>query len=79
MDKMSEREWKRLDGVTQVEQGLLSNAEAAALLELSARQLRRVRARVAEVGARGVLHGNRGRAPAHRVAEEIRTRVIALH
>lgn len=76
---MSEREWKRLDGVRQVEQGLLSNAEAAALLEVSARQMRRVRARVGELGAPGVLHGNSGRAPAHRVAEDIRARVIALH
>ncbi len=76
---MSEREWKRLDGVTRVEEGLLSNAEAAALLEVSARQLRRVRARVKEMGAGGVLHGNRGRAPAHRVAEEIGARVVALH
>jgi transposase len=79
MDKMSEREWKRLDGVGRVEQGLLSNAEAAALLEISARQMRRVRARVDEMGAQGVRHGNTGRAPVHRVAEEIRARVVALH
>ncbi len=75
---MSEREWKRLNGVERVEQGLLSNGEAAVLLGLSARQMRRVRERVAELGPEGVVHGNRGRAPNHRVVEAIRARVVAL-
>lgn len=75
---MSERQWKRLDAAERVEQRLLSNSEAAALLGLSTRQMRRLRRRVAELGAAGVIHGNAGRAPAHRVPEQLRARIVQL-
>lgn len=75
---MSIWQWKRWDTVQRVEIGLMTNAEGARLLGISARQLRRVRARVAELGQEGVLHGNCGRAPAHRVNEETRARVAQL-
>jgi transposase len=78
MDKMSEREWKRLDGVERVQGGLLSNGEAAAVLGISARQMRRVRERVGELGHNGVQHGNTGRAPVNRVGEQVRARVVEL-
>ena len=75
---MSERQWKRLDAVAAVEQGILSNVGAAARLGLSARQLRRVRRRVAELGRAGVVHGNTGRAPKHRLSAEQRERIVEL-
>jgi len=75
---MSIWQWKRWDTVQRVMTGLMTNAEAARVLGISARQLRRVRARVAKLGQGGVLHGNSGRAPAHRVEEEIRVRVSQL-
>ncbi len=75
---MSEREWKRLDGVGRVEAGLLSNGEAATVLGISARQMRRVRERVGELGHSGVQHGNTGRAPVNRVGEQVRARVVEL-
>jgi transposase len=78
MDKMSIWQWKRWDTVQRVEIGLMSNAEAARVLGLSARQLRRVRARVVTLGQEGVIHGNCGRAPAHRVDDETRARVAQL-
>lgn len=75
---MSIWQWKRWDTVQRVMSGLMTNAEGARVLGISARQLRRVRARVAQLGQAGVVHGNRGRAPAHRVAEEIRVGVAQL-
>jgi len=75
---MSERQWKRLDAVGQVRRGAMSNGEAARHLGISARQMRRLRRRVARLGRAGVIHGNSGRAPAHRVADEIRQRVVEL-
>jgi transposase len=78
MDKMSERQWRRLDAVAAVEQGALSNLAAAARLGLSARQLRRVRRRVAELGQAGVVHGNTGRAPKHQVTAAVRARIVEL-
>lgn len=75
---MSQREWKRLDAVERIERGALTVGEAAAVLGLSKRQVRRVRRAVAREGATGVVHGNRGRAPGHRVAEAVREQIVEL-
>ncbi len=71
---MSERQWKRLDVVERVNRGQLTSTEAAAVLNLSVRQLRRVRRAVEQRGRAGVIHGNRGRPARHRVPEEVRAR-----
>jgi len=78
MEKMSEREWKRFEAVSRVGQGTLTNREAATLLALSERQVRRLRRRVGALGQGGVLHGNRGRAPAHRIQPAIRELILEL-
>jgi hypothetical protein len=62
---MSEGQWKRLEAVTQVRRGAMSNGEAASHLRISARQRRRLRQRVARLGKAGVIHGNTGRARRH--------------
>jgi hypothetical protein len=76
MGLMSERQWKRVDVVQRVNRGALTCGEAVQLLGVSERQLRRIRRRVALHGAAGVRHGNAGRAPAHRVADAIRARIV---
>lgn len=75
---MDEQQWKRLDAVKRVEVGKLRCSEAARLLGLSARQVRRLRRAVATRGKGAVVHGNRGRAPALRLAEEVRRRIVEL-
>jgi hypothetical protein len=45
---------------------------------VSERQLRRIRRRVTAHGAAGVRHGNAGRAPVHRLAAALRTRIVQL-
>lgn len=75
---MSSKQWKRWDGVERVRVGLTTNGEAAQALGLSARQMRRLRARVVKLGRKGVVHGNSGRTPAHRVAEQVRAEVVEL-
>ncbi len=75
---MSERQWKRLDAVERLERGALTFGELARLMGLSERQVRRVRRRVAESGRAGVVHGNTGRAPVHRIADEVRKRIVEL-
>ncbi len=75
---MSQRQWKRLDAVERVGRGALTMREAAEVLGLSPRQVRRLRRAVERQGARGVVHGNTGRAPAHRVAEAVREQIIDL-
>jgi transposase len=75
---MSERQWKRLDVVERVEAGRLTMREAAEVLGLSQRQMRRLRRAVEQRGAKAVMHGNTGRAPQHRISEAVREQVIEL-
>jgi hypothetical protein len=43
----------------------LTNKEAGRSLQLSVRQIQRIKKRVFREGVRGVIHGNKGRKPAH--------------
>ena len=72
---MSEGQWKRWDVISRLRAGKLTMAQAALVLALSVRQVRRVRDRVAQGGRQALRHGNTGRAPAHRLAAAERTRI----
>jgi hypothetical protein len=78
MDKMSVGEWKRLEAVERVEGGELTVKRAGELLGLAARQVRRIRRKVAGRGAAGVIHGNRGRRPWNRVSQSLREQIVKL-
>lgn len=55
------------------------DAEAAALLlGVSERQVWRLRVRFLAEGPTGLVHGNRGRSPAHRLDEGVRRRILEL-
>lgn len=56
----------------------LTMQEAANLLALSTRQVRRILAAYREAGAAALVHGNRGRQPVHTIHSEVRSRVVAL-
>jgi transposase len=75
---MSEEEVRRAGVLKRVKQCELSQVDAAEMLMLSYRQLKRLYRRYWRVGAKGLVHGNAGR-PSHRAkpAEE-RQRVLAL-
>ena len=75
---MSQRQWKRLEAVERLSGGELSTEQAAQVLGLCERQVRRVRRAVEERGAQGVVHGNTGRSPKHRVAKRVRERIVKL-
>ena len=75
---MGNRDARRLGLIHAALQGKVTNDEGAAALGLSVRQFKRLRRRVRQYGARGVVHGNRGRASARRLAEPTRQRVGEL-
>ncbi len=75
---MSERQWKRWDVVARLNAGKLTVTEAAAMVGVSARQLRRLRQRIRVAGKAALRHGNRGRAPANKVAAATQARVVEL-
>jgi transposase-like protein len=78
MEKMSQRQWKRLEAVERLSGGELSTEQAAQVLGICERQVRRVRRAVEERGAQGVVHGNTGRSPKQRVAKRVRERIVKL-
>ena len=75
---MSEGQWKRWDVIARLRAGKLTLAQAALVLALSVRQVRRVRERVAKEGRQALRHGNTGRAPTHTLAPAVRRRIVHL-
>jgi hypothetical protein len=78
MDGMAEWQWKRWDVLQRVIAGKLTMPQASEILRLSVRQVRRLRRRAEREGRDAVVHGNRGRAPAHRIGDATRTRIVTL-
>jgi transposase len=75
---LKEHELVRLRVVERALSGLTAHA-AAKMLRLSTRQVFRLKARVRALGAKGVIHGNRGRRPANAKPQVLRNRVLTLH
>lgn len=75
---LSERELRRLQVMSRLVGGELTSLDAAELLELSVRQVKRLRKRYVLQGAPALVHGNFGRASNHRRASSERDRVLEL-
>lgn len=69
---------RRYSAVKAVIDGKMTNGEGAAALDLSVRQLKRIKKRVMRHGATGIRHGNCGRPPSHTFAETFKKRVIGM-
>lgn len=75
---MSVSQAKRLEAVGRVAEGLWTMAQAAVVVGVSVRQMRRVCRRVAAQGAAGLLHGNVGSSPANKHPAKTARRVVEL-
>jgi hypothetical protein len=75
---MNGKEQRRAMILTAVLEGRLTAGEAAELMNLSGRHERRLRHGFRRDGPAALVHGNRGRLPAHSLDPELRSRVIAL-
>jgi hypothetical protein len=78
MDLMAEWEWKRWDAVARLDAGKLTMQEAATVLGLSVRQVRRIRRAVEGTGRPGLRHGNRGQVPVNKLRAVVRNRILRL-
>lgn len=76
---MTTKETQRLVVMDRVLQGLVTVTEATELLGLGRRQVFRLKARMRQYGAAGLVHQNRGRSPAHTLEEEVRQQIVALY
>ena len=73
------KELRHLHVVRKVLDKEITQREAAEILLLSSRQIRRIMKRVNLEGDQGVIHRSRGRASNRRIPEEIRGKVIGLY
>jgi len=78
MTTLTMRDEKRLDIIERVLRGELTMEEAGRVLGMSQRQCYRIKARVKEVGIKGVVHGNRGRPSKRKLKDSTVKRVVAL-
>lgn len=69
---------RRVDVLTHLRDGTIDLHQAAAILRVSDRQVRRLLATWLEAGAVGLVHGNRGRRPVNRTDDDLRARLAAL-
>ena len=75
---MKPREIKRLHLIGQALEGKISQKQAAEVVGLSVRQMRRLMKRVKVEGERGVLHRRRGKASNRRIADQTKQTILAL-
>ena len=73
------KELKRLHVIQKVLEGLIRQAEAAGILLLSSRQIRRIVKRVRVEGESGIVHKSRGRPSNRRMSRKIREKVLQLY
>src|SRR6059058_1079108 len=78
MELMAEGQWKRWDAVARLGAGKLTLQEAARVLRLSVRQIRRIRRAVERAGRAGLQHGNAGQVPANQLRAAVRNRILRL-
>jgi transposase len=75
----SPEELRRLHVIQKVVEGGLKQIEAAEILSLSSRHIRRVVKRVRGEGERGIVHQSRGRPSNRRTADRVKDKVIRLY
>jgi len=72
-------ELKRLHVIQKVLEKVVKQVEAAEILSLSARQIRRIVKRIRIEGERGILHKSRGRPSNRQIPRKIRDKVIQFY
>ena len=74
-----QRELKRLHVIQKVLERVIKQVEAAEILSLSSRQIRRIIKRIRMEGEKGVIHKSRGKPSNRRIPGKIREKVIKLY
>ena len=75
---LNKKEQKRSMVLNQMEKGEMIGREAAEVLNLSLRHVKRLVAAYRKEGVAALAHGNRGRKPHHALDENLRKRVLEL-
>jgi hypothetical protein len=75
---LNPKQQREVEILTRVEAGALEPSDAAVLLGVSPRQVRRLRAGLRQEGFEAVIHGNIGRSPANRTEAASLERILFL-
>jgi transposase len=78
MTTLTMQDEKRLDVIQRVFRSELTVVQGALVMGVSERQCYRIKARVGKAGAKGVVHGNRGRSCKRKTKEKTIRRVLEL-
>jgi transposase len=78
MTTLTMQDEKRLEIIQRVFRSELTVAQGALVMGVSERQCYRIKARVGKAGAKGVVHGNRGRSCKRKTKEKTIRRVLEL-
>lgn len=76
--KLSPRELKYHEVISKVLAGKLTNRQAAEELGLTIRQVRRLKPKVQDHGAQGLVHKNRGRIPNNKISDDSISQTVEL-
>jgi hypothetical protein len=76
---MSQKELQRYHVMSKVLEGRMTTLDAAESLNLSRRQVFRIKAKVIASGPEGVIHGNRGKVPVTSKPERLMKKIRALY
>ena len=75
---MSRKELNRLPILHKVMDNRLTQVEAAEMLELSARQIRRIIRKIGDEGDEAIIHGNRGKPSPGKLLQSIEKNIVSL-
>lgn len=75
---MTQQELDRHGIITRLIAKEINGTEAAAILHLSVRQTKRLKAKVQKNGAEGLIHANRGKAGNHCLKEKAKKKIVKL-
>jgi transposase len=78
MIMIRQEDLRRLHVIQNVLEGIIKQVDAAEILSLSRRQIRRIVKRIRSEGSRGIIHRLKGRPSNRRVSDKIKERVITL-
>ncbi len=76
---LRQRELKRLQVIRKVMEGALTQRDAAGLISLSERQIRRIVRRIREEGDAGIRHKARGRPSNRKLSRKLKDRIVRLY
>ena len=76
---LRQKDLKRLHVMHKVLEGTMTQAEAAEVISLSERQIRRIASRIRQEGDKGICHTARGKPSNRKLSKKLKNRVVRLY